>query len=162
MLSICVYMHLLFFYCSGDHRDLHVLTHSFPTLRSSDRPSITTTVFVRWLYSRFADQELRKRLIFEMDADPYAGDADHASFRSDDGEINVERDLKDRFEVQHVKTVSAGAKTEPGPWTLRYEGASAFADAQAHGSHDPNTLSNKFEEPGELGGTFVVDTAGRP
>src|SRR3546814_10817677 len=25
----------LFFYCYGDHRDLHVLTHSFPTLRSS-------------------------------------------------------------------------------------------------------------------------------
>src|SRR3546814_4195361 len=26
-----------FFYCSGHHRDLHVLTHSFPTRRSSDR-----------------------------------------------------------------------------------------------------------------------------
>src|SRR6056297_4092973 len=25
-----------FFKCSGDHRDLHVLTHSFPTRRSSD------------------------------------------------------------------------------------------------------------------------------
>src|SRR3546814_13374085 len=25
-----------FFYCSCDHRDLHVLTHSFPTRRSSD------------------------------------------------------------------------------------------------------------------------------
>src|SRR3546814_10370754 len=27
---------LLLFECSGDHRDLHVLTHSFPTRRSSD------------------------------------------------------------------------------------------------------------------------------
>src|SRR3546814_6066900 len=27
-----------FFYGYGDHRDLHVLTHSFPTRRSSDRP----------------------------------------------------------------------------------------------------------------------------
>src|SRR3546814_12430821 len=26
----------LYFYCSGDHRDLNVLTHSFPTRRSSD------------------------------------------------------------------------------------------------------------------------------
>src|SRR3546814_8405539 len=25
-----------FLYCYGDHRDLHVLTHSFPTRRSSD------------------------------------------------------------------------------------------------------------------------------
>src|SRR3546814_12544270 len=28
---------LFFFYSPGDHRDLHVLTHSFPTRRSSDR-----------------------------------------------------------------------------------------------------------------------------
>src|SRR3546814_9440048 len=27
---------LFFFLCDGDHRDLHVLTHSFPTRRSSD------------------------------------------------------------------------------------------------------------------------------
>src|SRR3546814_3712749 len=27
---------LFFFYCYGHHRDLHVLTHSFPTRRSSD------------------------------------------------------------------------------------------------------------------------------
>src|SRR3546814_9320857 len=27
---------MFFFECYGDHRDLHVLTHSFPTLRSSD------------------------------------------------------------------------------------------------------------------------------
>src|SRR3546814_2245885 len=29
---------LLFFECYVDHRDLHVLTHSFPTRRSSDLP----------------------------------------------------------------------------------------------------------------------------
>src|SRR3546814_12986763 len=30
------YCYLCFFYCYGVHRDLHVLTHSFPTRRSSD------------------------------------------------------------------------------------------------------------------------------
>src|SRR3546814_15079246 len=29
-----------FFSCCGDHRDLHVLTHSFPTRRSSDLVAI--------------------------------------------------------------------------------------------------------------------------
>src|SRR3546814_6139921 len=29
---------MFFFYSYGDHLDLHVLTHSFPTRRSSDRP----------------------------------------------------------------------------------------------------------------------------
>src|SRR3546814_16021739 len=27
---------MFFFYVTGDHRDLHVLTHSYPTRRSSD------------------------------------------------------------------------------------------------------------------------------
>src|SRR3546814_20486734 len=31
-------MYLFFFYCSGAHRDLTVLTHSFPTRRSADLP----------------------------------------------------------------------------------------------------------------------------
>src|SRR3546814_6772259 len=29
-------LRLFFFYCHGAHRDLHALTHSFPTRRSSD------------------------------------------------------------------------------------------------------------------------------
>src|SRR3546814_19448312 len=33
MIGVC-----LFFECYGDHRDLHVRTHSFPTRRSSDLP----------------------------------------------------------------------------------------------------------------------------
>src|SRR3546814_14001528 len=32
-------MCFFFFYWSGDHRDLHVLPHSFPTRRSSDLPT---------------------------------------------------------------------------------------------------------------------------
>src|SRR3546814_20591224 len=32
---------MLFLYCYSDHRDLPVLTHSFPTRRSSDLPTIS-------------------------------------------------------------------------------------------------------------------------
>src|SRR3546814_17830042 len=35
------------FYCSVDHRDLHVLTHSFPPRRSSDLPLLTPVVVRR-------------------------------------------------------------------------------------------------------------------
>src|SRR3546814_13233510 len=31
-----MFFFVCFFLCYGDHRDLHVLTHSFPTRRSSD------------------------------------------------------------------------------------------------------------------------------
>src|SRR3546814_12709997 len=34
-----------FFYLYGAHRDLHVLTHSFPTRRSSDLPSRADDAF---------------------------------------------------------------------------------------------------------------------
>ena len=126
------------------------------------RPSDATTLFARGLYSRFADQEYRRRLLLEMDGDPYAGDANTASFRSDDGEINVERDLKDRFEVQHIKTLSVGGKTETGPWTFRYEGAYSYSDEKENGSIDPITFRHQFEEPGELGITFDYSRLGRP
>src|SRR3546814_16910966 len=43
----------LFFYRSGDHRDLHVLTHSFPTRRSSDLSS--TLRFTMPSAAQFAD-----------------------------------------------------------------------------------------------------------
>src|SRR3546814_13489403 len=38
--SLITYLFILFFLyvCDGDRRDLHVLTHSFPTRRASDLP----------------------------------------------------------------------------------------------------------------------------
>src|SRR3546814_16091283 len=36
MSSMCLLCGIFLFYGDGDHRDLHVLTHSFPTRRSSD------------------------------------------------------------------------------------------------------------------------------
>src|SRR3546814_19848175 len=38
-------MYIFFFYGYGDHRDLHVLTHSFPTRRSSDLNFLSIGVF---------------------------------------------------------------------------------------------------------------------
>src|SRR3546814_6122644 len=35
---MCLCLVVFFFYGYGDHRDLHVLTHSFPSRRSSDLP----------------------------------------------------------------------------------------------------------------------------
>src|SRR3546814_11413452 len=35
-LVIQIFYYVFFFYCYVDHRNLHVLTHSFPTRRSSD------------------------------------------------------------------------------------------------------------------------------
>src|SRR3546814_2245018 len=37
---------LFFFLCYDDHRYLHVLTHSFPTRRSSDLPDFLAALFI--------------------------------------------------------------------------------------------------------------------
>ena len=66
------------------------------------RATETTSLFARMLYSEFEDQEYRARLIFEMDAEPIAGGGDFARFLSDDGEIAVTRDIKDRYETQSI------------------------------------------------------------
>src|SRR3546814_15210445 len=36
------------FECYGDHRDLHVLTHSFPPLRSSDLIHVVAVPLILW------------------------------------------------------------------------------------------------------------------
>ena len=113
-----------------------------------------TTLFARGLYSRFEDQEFRKRLILEMDEEPSSGDASSASFLSDDGAIAVTRDLKDRFEAQTITSITVGGETFAGPWTLNYQGSFTKSDEKNHGSLDPIAFVREFEDPGEFGVTF--------
>src|SRR3546814_19546301 len=44
---------IVFFKCSGDHRDLHVLTHAFPTRRSSERNSGPDAGFAQLFHNRW-------------------------------------------------------------------------------------------------------------
>jgi TonB-dependent receptor len=113
-----------------------------------------TTLFLRGLYSRFEDQEFRKRLTLEMDEEPSSGDATHAAFLSDDGAIKVTRDLKDRFETQSIASFTWGGETFAGPWTFNYQGSYTRSQENNHGSLDPIEFVREFEEPGELGMRF--------
>lgn len=113
-----------------------------------------TTLFARGLHSVFEDQEYRARLIFEMDEDPNSGTGTTATFLSDDGQIRVERDMKDRYEEQTISSLLFGGLTETGPVTLRYEASWSFAEEQERGSHDPINFRRDFEDPGDLAVTF--------
>jgi TonB-dependent receptor len=120
------------------------------TLALDYQASAGTRLYLKGLYSRFADQEYRKRLTIEFDEAPSAGDADHASFTSDDGEIAVQRDLKDRYEVQKIMTYTAGGDSVIGNWIADYQVAWSKAEEKEDGSLDPTGFERKFEEPGEL------------
>ena len=125
------------------------------TLAFDYRASDSTTLYARGLYSEFNDDESRRRLTFDFgDFDSAsASTANGASFSSEDEEIGIERDLKDRFESQTILSTSIGGKTETGPWTLKYDVSYSESKEQERGSVDPVIFARGFEDD-ELGVTF--------
>ncbi|WP_315759845.1 TonB-dependent receptor [Sphingomonas sp. Y38-1Y] len=118
------------------------------------KPSDTTTLYARGIYNRFSDQEDRRRLVIELDEDPAASTGSSASFDAADGRIRVERDLKDRFEVQTIQSYTLGGETNTGPWRVLYSAAYSRAQEKEAGSIDPIVFRRDFE--GEEGDDLTV------
>lgn len=126
------------------------------------RPTPGTTLYLRGIYSKFDDTELRRRLIFGFNEEPRSGTATTATFDSADGRIEVRRDLKDRGEAQSIANISAGGKTETGAWTIVYDASWSYADQQENGSIDPIRFRQRFQTPGALGVTIDYSDLQRP
>ncbi|KRB85890.1 TonB-dependent receptor [Sphingomonas sp. Root710] len=138
-----------------EYRDYDVERERISASLSFDfKAGDSTTLYARGLYSQFDDQEYRRRLTFEMDEGPSSSTATTASFLSDDGEISVQRDLKDRFESQKIRSLVLGGETETGPWKATYSASWAKSSERENGSIDPVNFERKFEDPGEFGVTF--------
>lgn len=118
-------------------------------------PTPGTTLYARGIYNRFSDQEDRRRLIFELDEAPAASTATGATFDAADGQIRVERDLKDRFETQVIQSYQVGGDTNTGPWRLRYSAAWSRAEELENGSIDPIAFRRDFN--GDDGDDLTVD-----
>lgn len=119
------------------------------------RASDTTTLYARWLRSEFEDQEYRGRLTFDGLPEPVAGDASTARFVSgEDSQIELVRDIKDRFEKQTISSLNLGGETFAGAWTFKYNGAWSTAKEREAGSLDPVEFQREFAEQGELGVIF--------
>jgi len=112
------------------------------------RASDSTELYARGVYSQFDDQEFRRRTTFKLDEAATSGDANSALFDDADGEIEIERDNKDRFESQKIRSVVLGGKTETGPWKIEYSGSWAKSSESENGSVDPTTFSNSFDGDG--------------
>ncbi len=145
------------------YRDYDVRRSRFGSSLSLDlRPSENTELYARGLFSRFADQEFRGRLTFKLDEEPSSGSATTATFLSDDGEIEIERDIKDRFEVQKIYSLVTGGETFKDAWTFEYSGSYSKASELENGSLDPTTYVAAFEDPGQLGVMFDYSDYKRP
>ena len=146
-----------------EFRDYDVTRERYgATLTLDYRPNDSTQLYLRGLYSKFDDTELRTRLIFGFDEQPRSGSNTTASFDSADGRIQVRRDLKDRREVQSVRTFSAGGRTDLGAWRFTYDAAYSEADQQENGSFDPIRFQSRFQTPGALGVTLDYSDLERP
>ena len=129
------------------------------------QPVESTRLYARGIYNRFSDQEDRRRLIFEMDDALVRTTGTGASFSSDDNEdsrIRVERDLKDRFEVQKIQSYQIGGETNTGPWRLQYSAAWSRASELENGSLDPITFRRDFEQGDDLTVDFDYSDYMRP
>jgi TonB-dependent receptor len=118
------------------------------------RSSDATRWYARLLRSEFADQEYRGRLIFELDEEPNNGTATSANFSDADGEIQIVRDVKDRFEKQTISSLSLGGETLAGAWTFKYNGSWSAAKEREAGSLDPVEFQREFEGDDELDVSF--------
>jgi len=112
------------------------------------RASDSTELYLRGLYSQFDDQEFRRRTTFKLDEPPTTSTATSALFDDADGEIEIERDIKNRFESQKIRSITAGGKTETGPWKITYSGSWAKSTEDEKGSVDPTKFDNKFDGDG--------------
>lgn len=132
-----------------EYRDYDVNRERVNASLSFDyKPSDTTTLYARGLYSIFNDQEYRSRLAFVFDGDPSSADGDVVHFSDADDRIEVRRDVKDRFERQRVRSVVLGGDTDTGDWKLSYSGSWSRSSEFEHGSLDPTRFRARFKNNG--------------
>ena len=138
-----------------EYRDYDVERERIGASLSLDwKPTENTTLYARAIASQFDDTEKRQRLIFQLDEEPYAGDANTASFQSDDGRIRVRRDLKDRFESQKIQSYQVGGDTELQNWKFNYKLAYSDAEEHEYRTQDPTRFQADFKKAGELAVMF--------
>ena len=138
-----------------DYRDYDVTRERIgASLSLEARVGPSTELYLRGLYSRFDDQEFRRRLVLIFNEEPASGTDTTASFDSADGRIEVRRDIKDRGEAQTIRTLSFGGRTEAGPWNFSYDASYSQARQFEDGSVDPARFRRRFDGDGLLGVTM--------
>lgn len=155
----------IFFAEEVQYRDYDVERERISATLSLDfRAGDTTELYVRGLYSQFDDLELRRRttLVVEdaffaggtgtsalfQDTDPGFVDDPNDPDDEDESEIVIERDIKNRFESQKIRSITAGGKTETGPWKITYSGSWAKSSENEAGSVDPTQFEAGFNTDG--------------
>lgn len=108
----------------------------------------TTQLYLRGVYSQFDDQEYRRETAFTFNEAPSAGSATGVEFSDEDGEIELQRSIKDRFERQRIRSLVFGGETNTDGWRAKYSVSYAKSTERENGSIDPANFERSFEGDG--------------
>lgn len=122
------------------------------TLGFDFRAGDSTTLYLKGIYSQFDDQEYRRRTTFDLgdfeDDGPSSVSGTSATFSDADEEFTVERDVKDRFETQKIRSIALGGESDWGDWFADYSASWAKSSEKEDGSIDPIQFERDFDEDG--------------
>lgn len=121
------------------------------------RVGSSTKLYARGIYSQFDDQEYRRETSFKLeDAGDVSGSGANVVYSDEDGELSVQRSLKDRFERQRIRSLVLGGETDSDGWHAKYSVSYAKSTERENGSIDPANFERTFEDEGlELGLDFA-------
>ena len=143
----------MIFPATVEYRDYDVERERFSASLNFDfRAGDSTSLYARGIYSQFDDQEYRRRLTFDLgdfeDDGPTTVTANNATFDDGDEEFTVERDIKDRFESQKIRSVVLGGESDWGTWFADYSVSWAKSSEREDGSLDPTQFERDFDGDG--------------
>ncbi|WP_395329792.1 TonB-dependent receptor [Novosphingobium sp. BL-8H] len=133
---------------SVEYRDYDVERTRINAALSADwRVSDTTKAYIRGNWAQFDDHEYRRRTTLDFgDFDGPSESTDSgATFDGSDERITVERDLKDRFERQRIRSVSIGSDTDTGVWKFNWMASYAKSTEKEDFSIDPTRFRARFK-----------------
>ncbi|QCB56267.1 TonB-dependent receptor [Sphingopyxis sp. PAMC25046] len=118
----------------------------------------STKLYARGIYSQFDDQEYRRETSLKLeDAGDVTGDGADLVYSDADGELQVQRSLKDRFERQRIRSLTLGGETDSDGWHAKYSVSYAKSTERENGSIDPANFEQSFEDNGLLLGLDFAD-----
>ncbi len=121
------------------------------TLGLDFRMGDTTELYLKGVWSQFDDQEFRRRLTFDLgDFDGGASSQSDriATFSDADEEFTVERDTKDRFERQRIRSLVFGGESNFDNWFAEYSLSYSKSTEFENGSVDPTQFEQNFDDAG--------------
>ncbi len=121
----------------------------------------STELYLKGVWSQFDDQEFRRRLVIGLGDANVSGTSANPQFDDTGAVIEAERDVKDRFERQRIRTLVFGGESNWGNLNAEYSVSWAKSTELENNSVDPTVFAAEFEDSG-LGIGFDFSDVRRP